>query len=96
MTINFPEQSYRDGFELGREEFYRLLTSAEKLPTTRNRPRRLSAGDAGSSDDGGVVVITISSGMSGTYERVIGPGTDRPERAGCGFDSRTASLGQGL
>ncbi len=99
MTINFPERSYRDGFDLGREEFYRLLTSAEKLPTTAQptpgdflqvMQEAVAAGQE-------VVVITISSGMSGTYESALlaREQIDQKEKIAV-FDSRTASLGQGL
>ena len=99
MTINFPERSYRDGFDLGREEFYRLLTSTEKLPTTAQptpgdflqvMQEAVVAGQE-------AVVITISSGMSGTYESALmaREQIDQKEQIVV-FDSRTASLGQGL
>lgn len=99
MTINFPERSYRDGFDLGREEFYRLLASAEKLPMTAQptpgdflqvMQEAVAAGQE-------VVVITISSGMSGTYESALLAREQIDEKAQIAvFDSRTASLGQGL
>jgi len=99
MTINFPDRSYRDVFDLGREEFYRLLTSSAKLPTTAQptpgdflqvMQEAVTAGQE-------VVVITISSGMSGTYESALlaREQIDQKERVAV-FDSRTASLGQGL
>lgn len=99
MTINFPERSYRDGFDLSRDEFYRLLGASHKLPTTaqptpgdflQEIQKALAAGEE-------TVVITISSGMSGTYESALlaREQVDRKEKIGV-FDSRTASLGQGL
>ncbi|NLM36740.1 MAG: DegV family protein [Firmicutes bacterium] len=99
MTINFPDRSYRDGFDLGREEFYGLLTSAVKLPTTAQPTpgdflRVMQEAAAGGQE---IVVITISSGMSGTYESALAAREqiDQKERVAV-FDSRTASLGQGL
>lgn len=99
MTINFADRSYRDGFDLSRDEFYRLLSAADKLPTTAQPTpgdflqvlqEALTAGQE-------AVVITISSGMSGTYESALmaREQVDQKEKVGV-FDSRTASLGQGL
>lgn len=99
MTINFLDRSYRDGFDLGREEFYRLLTSTEKLPTTAQPTPGdfLQVMQAAVAAGQEAVVITISSGMSGTYESALlaREQLDQKEKIGV-FDSRTASLGQGL
>jgi len=99
MTINFPDRSYRDGFDLSRDEFYRLLGATDKLPTTAQPTpgdflQEIQAARAAGQE---VVVITISSGMSGTYESALlarGQADDE-EKVGV-FDSRTASMGQGL
>ncbi|HHT49016.1 MAG TPA: DegV family protein [Firmicutes bacterium] len=99
MTINFPDCSYRDGFDLSRDEFYRLLVAADKLPTTAQPTpgdflqvlqKVLADGDE-------AVVITISSAMSGTYESALlaREQVEQKEKVAV-FDSRTASLGQGL
>ncbi|HEY8391386.1 MAG TPA: DegV family protein [Capillibacterium sp.] len=99
MTVNFPDRSYRDGFDLTRDEFYCLLSAADKLPTTaqptpgdflKEIRTALAAGQE-------AVVITISSGMSGTYESALLAREQVEEKEKVAvFDSRTASLGQGL
>ena len=99
MTINFPDRTYRDGFDLSRDEFYRLLSAADKLPTTAQPTpgdflREIQAALAAGRE---AVVITISSGMSGTYESALlaREQVEQKEKVEV-FDSRTASLGQGL
>ena len=99
MTINFADRSYEDGFNLSRDEFYHLLTTEAKLPTTaqptpgafaRVLKELMREGEE-------EIIITISSGMSGTYESAL---LAREELASkeqvAVFDSRTASLGEGL
>jgi DegV family protein with EDD domain len=100
MAINFADRSYQDGVDLMRDDFYRLLAYADKLPTTAQPTPNdflklmqeiIEAGQEG-------LVITISSLMSGTYESALvaqeqlGHHKDRVTV----FDSRTASLGEGL
>ena len=100
MAINFADQSYRDGIDLSRDEFYRLLTSADKLPTT-SQPTPgdfLQVMQEVIAADHEALVITISSAMSGTYESALMAQEQlehHKDRVAV-FDSRTASLGEGL
>mgnify|MGYP000850267828 CR=1 FL=1 len=99
MTINFADRSYEDGFDLHRDEFYRLLAMSTKLPTTAQptpgaflkiMQEIMEQGDE-------ALVITISTGMSGTYESAIMAQEQLKDKERVAvFDSRTASLGQGL
>lgn len=70
LTLFFGQQEYADGVTITQEEFYRKLVQSDVLPTTSQPNPSLfeevyaeatAAGDA-------VVVITISSGISGTYQ----------------------------
>ena len=73
LTVHFGSESYRDGIDLSKREFFEKLASAETLPTTSQVPpgeftalfqRFIDAGDE-------VVGIFISSEMSGTYQSSV-------------------------
>ncbi len=70
LTIFFGQEEYADGVTITQTEFYKKLTESDVLPTTSQPNPTLfedvyaqatAAGDS-------VVVITISSGISGTYQ----------------------------
>lgn len=70
LTLFFGQQEYADGVTITHAEFYQKLVESEVLPTTSQPNPTLfedvyaQAAAAGDS----VVVITISSGISGTYQ----------------------------
>ncbi len=73
LTVHFGSESYRDGIDLSKEDFFEKLASVETLPTTSQVPpgeftalfqRFVDAGDE-------VVGIFISSEMSGTYQSAV-------------------------
>ncbi len=73
LSVNFGEQSYRDGVELSAKEFYEKLAKAESLPTTSQiNPdqfvevfeKHLKAGDQ-------VLGIFLSSDLSGTFQSAV-------------------------
>ena len=70
LSVNFGEESYLDGVEINNDEFYNKLTTGDVMPTTSQpTPEAFEkvfkevteAGDE-------AVVITISSGLSGTFQ----------------------------
>ncbi|MCL2680354.1 MAG: DegV family protein [Coriobacteriia bacterium] len=67
----FPDREYLDGIDLSKEEFYQMLAAAEELPkTSQPSPYAFEqvyreARDAG---DDEIIVICISSVLSGTYQ----------------------------
>ncbi len=70
LTVHFGEESYRDGIDLSKKDFFDKLAVAETIPTTSQVPpgeftalfqQFVDAGDE-------VVGIFISSEMSGTYQ----------------------------
>ncbi len=69
LRVNFGADTYHDGVDLSPREFQRLLLTSNELPTTSQPPPRdfelvcqplLDQGHQ-------VLIITISSGLSGTY-----------------------------
>ena len=73
LSVNFGERTYLDGLDLSNNEFFKMLESAEQLPTTSQiNPDTFSRvfkkyTDAG--DD--VVGIFISSKLSGTCNSAL-------------------------
>lgn len=70
MTITFGDTAYQDGVNLSHQEFYERLIENGELPTTSQIPpydfetairKNLSEGND-------VIVITMSSKLSGTYQ----------------------------
>lgn len=72
LVINIDGREYRDGIGLDRDEFYTMAVQAAEFPKTSVAPVAeyikyfRDAKEAG--DD--VVAITLSSGLSSTYEHV--------------------------
>ena len=70
LTIFFGTEEYTDGVTITNPEFYKKLAESDVLPTTSQPNPALfedvyaKAAAAGA----GVVVVTISSGLSGTYQ----------------------------
>lgn len=71
LTIVWGGEQFLDGVDLGAEEFYQRLDQDPTLPTTSQpTPQQMlqayeQARDAGADE---VLMITISSAMSGTYD----------------------------
>ena len=73
MKIIFDGQEYADGLELSQQEFFEKLANCQQLPTTCQVPPAdfenaiaplVAQGDQ-------VIVITLSSGLSGTYQSAL-------------------------
>ncbi len=73
LTVHFGSESFRDGIDLSKKEFFAKLATVETLPTTSQIPpgefsalfqRYIDAGDE-------LVGIFISSEMSGTYQSAV-------------------------
>jgi DegV family protein with EDD domain len=99
LYINFGDQSYLDGVELSRQEFYKRLPDCDPLPTTaapgpevfRQTYERLA--DEGASE---VLSIHISISLSATVD-VARLGAEETGAAPVTvFDSRQLSLGTGF
>src|SRR5512137_2334682 len=74
QIVIWGDQELRDRIDLQPEEFYQRLSAAPQLPTT-SQPTIKSFGEhyqaaqaAGATD---IVVLTVSSAMSGTYQTAL-------------------------
>lgn len=96
LWIHFGEESYQEGVNITREEFYERLTTSAEFPKTSQasvgqfvelyRPM-VEAGHE-------IVSIHISGGLSGTYESALGAAQQLPEAKISVVDSRQATIAQ--
>lgn len=97
LTIRFGEEDYIDGVTITHQEFYHKLVGSDLLPTTSQpTPAAFAqAFDAEIRQGNQVVVITISSKLSGTYQSACIAATDYPGQVYV-VDSQSAALGSGI
>lgn len=73
MTITFGNAEYKDGVTLSHREFYEKLIESDELPrTSQVSPYdfETSIGEA-VADGSEVIVVTMASGLSGTYQSAV-------------------------
>ena len=95
LQVMFGEETFDDAVSLSHREFFEKLTTSKALPTTSQITpaafdacyRQLTAG--GDS----VVVITISSKLSGTYQSAVIAAEDYPDQVYV-VDSLSATIGE--
>lgn len=98
LSVLFGEESFRDGVDISKEEFYARLSQAETLPTTAQVTpdafieafRRLT----GNGDQ--VLGIFLSSDLSGTYQSAMIARDVVDEENIAVVDSRTVTFAEGL
>jgi DegV family protein with EDD domain len=98
LTVHFGEESFKDGYELGGQAFYDKLTSSGILPRT-SQPSPAAFQEVFeklTADGSSVMAITLSSGVSGTYQSAVIARADLPGRDITVIDSKQASCGHGL
>lgn len=69
LTVHFGDKSYRDGMDLSHKEFFELMGSSEKLPTT-SQVSPLAFVEAFreiAKEGASIIAILMSSELSGTY-----------------------------
>jgi DegV family protein with EDD domain len=100
LTIRFGTEEFADRRDLSPEEFWRRCRTSPALPeTAAPSPGAFRAAFEAAADSGadGVVCITISSGVSATYQSALAGaealGGRLPVRV---VDSRSLTMGQGL
>lgn len=74
LKVHFGDETFRDWIDFTPEAYYPKLVSAVQHPTTSQpSPSEFAEVYAQLADDGatGIVVITISSKLSGTYESAV-------------------------
>lgn len=97
LTVRFGEEEFTDGITIDYKLFYKKLAECPDLPTTSQPTpaafaavyeEAVSAGDQ-------VVVVTISSKLSGTYQSASIAAMDYPDRVYV-VDSMNAAIGTGI
>ena len=97
MTLRFGETEYIDGVSITNREFYEKLIESDELPTT-SQIMPMAFADAfrkAQAEGNDVVVITISSKLSGTYQSAC---IAKEEVGGNIYvvDSLSAAIGEGI
>lgn len=97
LSVRFGDEEYKDGVTITAQKFYEMLIASETLPTTSQpTPAAFEEAYAAATADGSeVVVITIASKLSGTYQSAT---IAAEEYEGKVFvcDSRSAAIGSGV
>ena len=70
LVVSFGEQSYQDGVELNKAQFYEKLLGSDDFPKSSQPSPALLEGIFSQAHEAGdeAVYITLSSGLSGTYQ----------------------------
>lgn len=96
LSVLFGDEEYKDGVTITAQKFYEMLVKSETLPTT-SQPTPAAFEDAyaqATADGSEVVVVTISSRLSGTYQSATIAAEDYP--GVYVLDSRSAAIGSGV
>lgn len=97
LTIHFGDDEYIDGVTISHRKFYEMLIESDVLPTTSQATPDAFAREFKKAVDSGesVVVITISSMLSGTYQSAMIAAEDYPGVVHV-VDSRSVAIGTGI
>ena len=73
LSVIFGEKEYKENIDLTKERFYELLKTEEKMPhTSQPSPQDyLDLIEEARENGDDIIIITISSGLSGTYQSVV-------------------------
>ncbi len=97
LSVRFGDEEYKDGETITAQKFYEMLVKSEELPTT-SQPTPAAFEEAyekATADGSEVVVITISSRLSGTYQSATIAAEDFGGKVFV-VDSRSAAIGSGV
>ena len=96
LTVSFGEEEYIDGVTIDHRTFYQKLIETDAMPSTSQASPAAFAEqyDQAAADDEEVVVITISSKLSGTYQSAMIAAAGRSSVYV--VDSENASVGCGI
>ena len=97
LTINFGEEEFVDNVTMSRREFYEHLRGCKELPKTSQPTPDAFAQAYQKAVDAGekVVVLTISSKLSGTFQSANIAAMDFPGQVYV-VDTRSAAIGVGV
>ncbi|WP_202708528.1 DegV family protein [Sporosalibacterium faouarense] len=96
LTINIDGKEYLEGVDLMPQEFYEKMCNGKELPkTSQPSPAAFADFFKTLSGKGPILCLTISSGLSGTYQSAC-VGRDMSGQDVTVFDTLAGSLGHGL
>ena len=97
LTVQFGDQSYRDGLDIDLPEIIRRIQAGEKIPGTSQVPPGVFAQTYAAllEQHEAVISLHISGGLSGTVDSARLAAREFGGRVTV-FDTRTATLPQGL
>jgi DegV family protein with EDD domain len=98
LTVHLGDRHFADWIDLRPDEFYPMLAAARELPTTSQpSPADFSAAYADLAANGceEIVVVTLSSALSGTFESATLAAASSPIPVRV-VDGKSASQGTGL
>ena len=95
MSIQFGDKTYQDGVDLSRVEFFEKLIESSELPTTSqiNMFQFEECFSKLTADGSEVVVITLSSKLSGTYAGAVSAARSFPGKVFV-VDSMNVCIGE--
>ncbi len=98
LTIQFGEEIYLDGIELGAESFYQKLKETSNLPSTcQPSPADfVKCYESISKPGDHIISVHLSSELSGTYQSAVLASTMIEGRHIHVLDTKSASIGIGL
>lgn len=73
ITVRFGDEEYQDGINLTHREFFEKLIESDELPQTSqiNEAAFAEKFESLTADGSEVIAITLSSGLSGTYNSAV-------------------------
>ena len=97
MIVTVDGRDYRDGIDLLPEQFYEKLIESDTLPkTSQVTPYRFAEAIAPLLERGhDVIILTVSSKLSGTYSAAVQAARGHGERV-CVVDTRSVCIGERL
>ena len=97
LTVHFGDQEYVDGVTIHHKQFYEMLVESDVLPTTSQPSPEAFASVYREAQQAGdqVVVLTVSSKLSGTCQSVTIAAADFPDMVWV-VDTQTVAIGSGI
>jgi DegV family protein with EDD domain len=98
LSVVFEDETYREEMDITTEEFYQKMKESDQLPKT-SQP---SVGDVAkkfeelAKEYDAVISIHLSSGISGTYQAVVGAGEMVKDIEVYPYDSEISCMAQGF
>lgn len=98
LSVHFGEEEYIDGVTITHNRFYEKLIESDVLPTTSQPTPEAFAQVYREAVDAGeeVVVLTLASKLSGTFQSANIAAIDFPEGSVYVVDSKTVAIGTGI